>query len=235
MQTKSIRLLSITYFMSLYHDLYTNTDGIYCDINSEFADELIRIAEHIKKVKIREVIEGKHEHHDELYVDYSIGCEQKNSLIWFRYENSIGLSFDAVSYNEEITVTVDNEILSATTDYTAKDEKLLVSADYLNGLELGFHTLSTNTGRVVLLAVVDQEPTKRDRFSAESLLLDVTYVNGDLTVYDENGNNWVLTESTDYSVENDMLVLSAEFLNSLGSGLYLLMFSDGSGVLIHVI
>ena len=45
-------VISDAEYESTYHDLYTETDGIFCDINGDFAEELATIAEHIEEVTV---------------------------------------------------------------------------------------------------------------------------------------------------------------------------------------
>ena len=52
LQTKgvSVSVISSTDYLSTYNTLYTEADGIFCDINGNFSEELVRLAEYIKKV-----------------------------------------------------------------------------------------------------------------------------------------------------------------------------------------
>ncbi len=43
-------VISLNSLEDEYHDLYTETDGIFCDIRGNFADELAVLAEHVKEV-----------------------------------------------------------------------------------------------------------------------------------------------------------------------------------------
>ena len=69
-------VISDNYYKSTYYDLYTDTDGIFCNIYGQFADELAIIAEHISEVTVTRPVEvytfAEEEQWDNIEAQYTL-------------------------------------------------------------------------------------------------------------------------------------------------------------------
>ena len=156
--------------------------------------------------------------------------------LWVLNADESGLAFDIASGKDEVKVVVDNQQLEDT-DYTADEGKVVLNPEFLNSLEVGFHTVEVN-GASEKFVVAAADPMFWAKGSAESLAFESIQAADGIELSVSDGGKLVdqkLTAETDYTAKDGIIVLSPEFLNTLEAGYCVIKTGDGYAEVFQII